>query len=52
MIKLFNFTRPSSVAVAFLPPAVILLAHSGIQKNYVSSRLLLCLNIKTSGIKN
>lgn len=52
MIKLFNFICPLSVAAAILPPAVILLAHSGIQKNYVSSRLLLCLNIKTSGTKN
>lgn len=51
MIKLFNFICPFPVAVVFLPPAVILLEHIGIQKNYVSSRLLLCLNIKTSGIK-
>lgn len=52
MIKLFNFISPFPVAIAFLPPVVILLEHTGIQKNYVSSRLLLCLNIKTSGIKN
>lgn len=52
MIKLFNFICPFFVAVAFLPPADILLEHSGIQKNDVSSGLLLRLNVKTSGIKN
>lgn len=52
MLKLFNFISPFPVAVAFLPPVVILLEDTGIQKNYVSSRLLLFLNIKTSGIKN
>lgn len=52
MIKLFNFISPFPIAIAFLPPVVSLLEHTGIQKNYISSRLLLCLNSKTSGIKN